>query len=81
MGNGGCLDLSCPLFDYCEYYIDSNTFINNTAHISGGAIKWDDVLPYNLTTNIFDQNSAVYGTDIASYPIKLEMIDNESLNS
>ena len=50
-GNGGGLYLTCPDVDYCNYDIYSNSFINNTALDSGGAIKWDNTMPKNLTDN------------------------------
>ena len=45
--------------------------MNNTALYAGGAIKWDDIIPSNLTDNIYSDNLALYGNDRASYPIKL----------
>ena len=74
-GNGGALILECPDFDYCQFHVYDNTFTFNTAIISGGAIKWNDIQPYNLTLNTYHENYAVYGNDIASFPIKLEIIN------
>ena len=68
--------LGCPSYDKCEYDIYSNFFINNTASIDGGAIKWVDNWPSNLTSNIYDKNSAIYGNDIASYAKTLQRVDN-----
>ena len=69
--NGGALDLSCPLEVRCVYEIIGNNFTNNSALVAGGAIKWDDVMPSNLTTNTYEQNTALYGPDRASYPTKI----------
>ena len=68
--DGGSLYLSCSSAN-CEFYVSNNTFTINRANNSGGAIKWNDVRPYNLSNNIFVDNSALYGNDIASYPIAL----------
>lgn len=62
----------------CAYTIYGNWFTNNTALIAGGAIKWDDVMPSNLANNTYLNNTAFYGSDIASYPINL--IRNNSLS-
>ena len=70
-GDGGSLYLACPDFTYCEYDVYGNSFVSNTASISGGAIKWNDIIPFNLSLNTFDDNSAIYGNDIASYPIAI----------
>ena len=79
LGDGGSLYISCPSpSDNCEFYVYQNSFINNTAYISGGAIKWNDIRPYNLSNNIYDSNSALYGNDIASYPIALGIINEDS---
>ena len=63
----------------CAYTIYDNWFTNNTALDAGGAIKWDDVMPSNLTNNTYLNNSAFYGPDIASYPINLIRIDSHNM--
>ena len=68
---GGSLKLVCPDHSYCEYDVHDNNFTNNVAKIEGGAIKWDDVQPYNLTKNTYHENSAKYGGHIASFPIAI----------
>lgn len=50
--------------------IENNTFANNKAMIEGGAIKWNDEMPLFLN-NIFFNNSAIYGENIASFPIRI----------
>ena len=53
----------------CEVYINqSNSFISNVAD-DGGAIIWTKDKPIiDPKTNVFRNNSAFYGIDIASYP-------------
>ena len=75
-GHGGSLYLGCPSYDYCEYDVYNNTFINNTATIDGGAVKWTDIQPSNFTKNTYQNNSALYGNETASFPTTLQRIDN-----
>ena len=50
-----------------------NKFIMNQASRSGGALKFDMLLPLaNITANnIFQDNKSPYGPDLASYPIRI----------
>ena len=50
--------------------IYDNVFENNTAKIDGGAIMWSDESP-DLCNNTFINNSAIYGENIASFPIRI----------
>lgn len=50
--------------------ISSNNFLNNKALSEGGAIKWNDERPY-FFNNSFENNSAIYGENIASFPIRM----------
>ena len=78
LGDGGGLYLEWANNYDCEYDVYNNTFTKNLANISGGAVAWNDIMPYNLSNNTYELNSALYGNDIASYPIRIEIIDNES---
>lgn len=51
--------------------VRSNNFLSNTAEMEGGAIKWSENKPFIEDDNLFKNNSALYGNDIASYPIRL----------
>lgn len=57
--------------------ISQSVFINNSATFQGGAIKYDVFRPF-LQDNIFLNNTALYGPDIASYPIKVKFVNNDS---
>lgn len=46
-------------------------FVKNTAKIEGGALKLIGEIP-ELSNNRFNENSAVYGPNIASYPFRLQ---------
>ena len=50
--------------------IENNNFSNNKALIEGGAIKWNDEIPMILN-NYFFNNTAIYGANIASIPIRI----------
>lgn len=53
----------------CNMTVDGdNSFTNNYAENSGGAVKWDDLEPKNLELSYFHNNSAyLYGNDIGSF--------------
>ncbi len=53
-----------------EIVITKNEFIQNTAFLEGGAIKWTQKTPNIDNFNIFRINKAKYGDDKASYPIR-----------
>jgi hypothetical protein len=43
-------------------------FSNNSAANAGGAVKWDDLEPLNIMSNIFSSNKAgLYGNNVASF--------------
>ena len=48
-----------------------NVFENNLAKIEGGAIKWQEIEPV-FQNNTFTNNSAIYGSEIAAFPFKIE---------
>lgn len=50
--------------------ISNNIFVNNSASIEGGCVKWNDEEPL-FENNTFINNSAIYGENIASFPIRL----------
>ena len=57
-----------------------NNFINNSAAIEGGAIKWTKIMPL-FTTNIFFNNSAVYGKNIAAFPCRIALLVYDKNNN
>lgn len=54
------------------------TFVRNSAVRKGGAISWEGYQP-NLTSNIFLENEARYGTDVASYAVRLGLSEGVGL--
>ena len=55
--------------------IQDSAFSNNSASEAGGAFFYDMYRP-GLLNNIFYNNSASYGNNIASYPIKIKQKDS-----
>jgi hypothetical protein len=62
----------------CQNIIEDNRFINNTALQDGGAIKYNSYPPI-LNNNTFTNNQAVYGPNVASYPVKIMRKDGSEL--
>mmetsp|Transcript_19548 Transcript_19548/g.35784 ORF Transcript_19548/g.35784 Transcript_19548/m.35784 type:complete len:783 (-) Transcript_19548:1495-3843(-) len=71
--DGGAIYGGCPL-DMCTYNFTSSTFTGNSAKKNGGAIDWTYAKP-TIEDNVFINNSAEYGPDIASYGFGLTYID------
>ena len=59
----------------CDYNVSGNEFVQNQAAAYGGALFYDLYQPYGLENNTFENNTAVYGNNIASYPFKLKLIE------
>ena len=53
----------------------NSTFIRNTATRQGGALHYDYVRP-SLRNNLYQNNSALYGPNIASYPVKIKLVNS-----
>ena len=67
---GGWLALNCSLSSICRYEISNSKFSDNVADIKGGAIYYDLYRPV-LFGDLFFNNTAKYGKNIASYSIKI----------
>ena len=53
----------------------NSTFIRNTATRQGGALHYDYVRP-SLRNNLYQNNSALYGPNIASYPVRIKLVNS-----
>ena len=73
---GGAIDFSCTSASNCNLKLINNTFFENRAVRQGGAINYDYTRPQfdNIT---YLSNSAPYGSDIASYPVKIRRTDSD----
>lgn len=71
----GCLYFSFTISensdDCSEILLRNNIFRDNSAANEGGAIKWFANLSPSLENNTFFNNSAIYGNEIASIPVRL----------
>ena len=76
---GGWMALLCNKDTICSYNINMSQFDNSVAHVKGGAIYYDLYRP-KMDDVTFKNNSAIYGNDIASYPIKIALINTSSDN-
>ena len=70
---GGAVYFVCSLHSSCSFSLLSNLFVNNSAGEQGGALFWADNYPL-LSENSFENNTAEYGPEIASYPVRLASI-------
>jgi hypothetical protein len=67
---GAAIYFSCTGNDRCDLDLSDSSFTNNEASQSGGAIQYDLYRP-SMQNNIFMNNTAIYGPNIASYAIKI----------
>ena len=77
-GSGGAVVLSSFLGTGCLNVLRGSRFKENFASIRGGAVVWM-YTPPQFSANVFVNNTALYGSDIASYAVKLRAITPEGL--
>ncbi|CAG9331088.1 unnamed protein product [Blepharisma stoltei] len=75
-GQAGGVYMSCSNANYCDFKLKSCNFTKNSASLNGGGIYFDNEEP-GLKNNIFKDNSAIYGNDVASYPVKLMVVNED----
>ena len=54
----------------CSYEFDNSTFQHNQAATEGGAVFYQSYKPL-MSDLTFTDNSAPYGSDLASYPVQI----------
>ena len=69
---GGAVSIKHIDYNYYPSYISNCSFVNNSA-TRGGAINWENVRP-ELNSNYYLNNSAVYGDQVASYAVAMQVI-------
>jgi len=67
----GAVALRCEEGTTCKYTITNSTFKNNVATTDGGAVYYDFFKP-TMTNNTFINNTALYGPNVAAYPVRIE---------
>ncbi|CAI2371546.1 unnamed protein product [Moneuplotes crassus] len=73
-GVGGAIEFGCQSVDLCSLKLENVTFSHNAASVQGGAISYNMNRP-EILSSVFENNSAQYGPDLASYPIKVRIKD------
>lgn len=53
--------------------ISRNIFKENEGFSEGGAIKWAEAMPLISENNVFENNKAIYGDNIASYALRVRL--------
>lgn len=76
-GEGGGLSLLCSAA-YCNVSISDTVFVRNRAGRNGGAIAWSRFKPL-LANVVFRENSALYGSNVSSFPIKIAPVSSAFL--
>jgi len=74
----GCLDFTSKLSNPCAYSISDSVFVNNSASLKGGAIFYDSFRPV-IANSTFINNSAAYGPNIASYPVRVAHLNGNKI--
>ena len=69
---GGAISFRCEEGTTCAYSIKDNTFTQNSAASDGGAMYYDFFKPTTMG-NTFTDNTALYGPNLAGYPVKIEV--------
>ena len=73
--DGGAIYFGCSFIQNWNLTLTNLTFIHNNAVKQGGAIYYDNVRPI-FTRVVYIDNSAQYGSDIASYPVKIKLVNS-----
>ena len=66
----GAMSIECTNYQNCHNQIHNNVFSMNSAIIKGVAISYDFRRP-NFLDNSYIDNQALYGSNIASYAIRI----------
>ena len=75
---GGAISVRWTNYNLCTNSISQSQFASNNAIIKGGAINYENRRP-DMISNTYSNNSAVYGLNIASYPVKI--VESSSFNT
>ena len=73
---GGAIYYYCNGLTKCTVSISNSSFLDNIATVDGGAIKYNFYRP-EILNSTFRNNTASYGPNIASYPIKIGLKGNQ----
>eukprot|EP00347_Sterkiella_histriomuscorum_P002765 403366887 len=78
--NGGAIYYTCSGQDCVVKFTNNNTFQNNFAVKSGGAIFWTDIEPIfsNKNMRLLENKANIYADNIGCFPQKLGQISTEN---
>jgi hypothetical protein len=74
---GGAIAFTCSDLTICSLSLENIELVNNCALVKGGGIYYDYRRP-TFTDITFTNNSASYGNEIASYPVRIKEISSDS---
>ena len=77
--DGGAMYFGCTSITNCNLTLTDLVFTNNNAIRQGGAIYYDYVRP-RIEEVEYTNNSAEYGLNIASYPVKIRQINSTEID-
>ena len=81
-GQGGAILYESTTVNSKVSFSNQNTFKNNLAQKSGGAIYWNYIQPDNVTNQIYTNNSALnYGNNYAWFAQRIQSITASEYNS
>ena len=69
---GGAININCNNYESCDTTINDCLFSSNTGTEKGGAIYYNFRRP-QLRNLSYSNNTASYGSEIASYPVRIVM--------
>ena len=73
--DGGAIYFGCTSISNCNLTLTNLIFSNNNAIDQGGAVYYDYVRP-SLDKVVYHNNIARYGSNIASYPVKVKLVNS-----
>jgi hypothetical protein len=74
---GGAIAFICSDSTTCSLSLESIELVNNSALVKGGGLYYDYMRP-TFKEITFTNNSASYGNEIASYPVRIKEISSDS---
>ena len=75
--SGGAISFECDSLSNCNLSLDKILFDSNIAISQGGALYYNFNRP-QFNQNIYINNQAIYGNDIASYAVKVRFNESDS---
>lgn len=76
-GSAGGVYSNCDINQDCSLTVKNNEFLMNSAKELGGCITWRTTKP-ELSENTYINNSAIYGNEIASFPISMSVYSSDT---